>query len=210
MMREIDDLLADLEDLDDFDKPPKAPSRPPPTYQPKPAYAPQPTRDYRTEYKSQDMAGARAAPTGGYGKSNTLDDLLESMADVGGDDFSYRPAPPVMQSPVTTAKKLRKCFPVFVGTGEPGLCQGSQKPKVCDKLRCTDCDLEIKRFLGAVWDPSVNYLFFRNNYSREDQLRLNLHPVSGSSAYSCQCRWHSWSGVDRAPDHSWVCGGHYC
>eukprot|EP00359_Climacostomum_virens_P000196 CAMPEP_0204896410 /NCGR_PEP_ID=MMETSP1397-20131031/145_1 /ASSEMBLY_ACC=CAM_ASM_000891 /TAXON_ID=49980 /ORGANISM="Climacostomum Climacostomum virens, Strain Stock W-24" /LENGTH=212 /DNA_ID=CAMNT_0052064013 /DNA_START=1088 /DNA_END=1726 /DNA_ORIENTATION=- len=212
-MREIDDLLADLEDLDDFAKPPsKSSTRSVQAYEAKPPYQASFQPEYRAETKSYSSTRPEptktAAPT--YGKANTLDDLLESMADIEHDDFDFRPAPVTVQSTAPAAKKLRKCFPLFVGIGEAGLCQGSQRPKVCDKLRCTDCDLEVKKFLGAVWDRSVDYLFFRNNYSREDQLRLNLHPQSGSVAYSCQCKWHSWSGVERAPDHSWVCGGHYC
>jgi hypothetical protein len=249
MRREIDDLLADLEDLDDLDHPPKSAAksaqayqdrpayRPQadyakayvqdrPAYQPqaaselryeakayvqdRPAYQPQAASEPRFEAKAYVQTASVRPPireVSGYPKTSTLDDLMDCMADVEHDDVGFRP----VSVPVTSAsKKLRKCYPIFVGTAEAGLCQGSQRPKVCDKLRCTDCDLEVKRFLGSVWDSSVDYLFFRNNYSRADQLRLNLHPQSDSCAYSCQCRWNSWRGVERVPEPSWVCGGHFC
>ena len=57
-----------------------------------------------------------------------------------------------------------KCFVVFLGGAdlEHGLCQSSMMPKGCSSLKCTNCDKKVHRFLNAVWDSSVDYMFVRN------------------------------------------------
>lgn len=80
--------------------------------------------------------------------------------------------------------------------------------KGCDRLICTSCDLRVHRFPNAAWSENVDYLFFRNNYSRTANLRDKLLPRDGYSAYTCMCEWRAVNYEAELRNDKWVCSGH--
>lgn len=103
-----------------------------------------------------------------------------------------------------------KCMCVFIGGSNlrQGCTTSSMDRKGCDKLICTSCDLRVQRFTNAVWSEEVNYLFFRNNYSRSGNLREKLLPRDGYCAYTCMCEWRSVNYERELVNDKWVCSGH--
>ena len=65
-----------------------------------------------------------------------------------------------------------RCFPLFIGGSEltNGITENSFNPKSCSTLRCTNCDLTIKRYVGKKWIEGLNYLFFRNYITNNKML----------------------------------------
>jgi len=133
-----------------------------------------------------------------------LDDLLEPLED------SETPQQKPVLRQVQKPTRVEKCYPLCIGGTDiaSGLTIGSSRLKSCDKLRCTSCDLPIKRFPDSQWSEDCNYLFFRNNYSKEQNLRTKLSFQRNNVAYNCQCTWRSASQATILNHDSWVCGGH--
>ncbi|XP_028837291.1 cilia- and flagella-associated protein 418 isoform X2 [Denticeps clupeoides] len=143
-------------------------------------------------------------------EKDDLDDLLEDILD---DDDSSMP------QAIRTGPKLsvaqsskRKCCPVFLGGSAIGHGIGtSNSQRACNQLRCTSCDFRIVTFDDLEWDPSCDYLFFRNNMPDCDKLRGKLKYKRGARAYACQCSWHSAFSLMDLRDQQqlkWVCGKH--
>ncbi|KPP68605.1 hypothetical protein Z043_112704, partial [Scleropages formosus] len=83
--------------------------------------------------------------------------------------------------------------------------------RACDQLRCTSCDFRVATFDDCEWDPSCDYLFFRNNMPSCEKLRAKLKRRRGMRAYACQCSWCSvvaLGDVSQQPQLKWVCGKH--
>lgn len=137
-----------------------------------------------------------------------VDELLQHL----NEDYSEpEPVHRAVHPPSAALHNTReKCYPpVISGTSLPvGLTLSSRELKSCDMLRCTKCDIPVKRFVNKAWKEDVDYLFFRNNYSREQELAGKLSASGGWCAYSCQCTWRSTREVIELSDGSWVCRGH--
>ena len=141
------------------------------------------------------------------GKSD-IDDLFEELKGI--EKFEPLKMAPLSMPAEERKKKLEKCYPVVVsGAIKAGYCMSSVNMVACDKLRCTRCDLPVKRFSGKQWKPEAEYLFFRNNFSRDDQLNAMLDCSAGAAAYSCQCNWRNAREPTNINGESWVCAGHY-
>ena len=97
-----------------------------------------------------------------------LDDFLEELKGIEKiEPTKYVPSPQTTKTEVK--KSFQKCYPVFVSGGNKvGYCMSSANIVPCDKLRCTRCDLPVKRFPNNEWNPECEYLFFRNNFSRDN------------------------------------------
>ncbi|XP_028985334.1 cilia- and flagella-associated protein 418 [Betta splendens] len=140
-----------------------------------------------------------------------IDALLEELLE---DDFAHSmelKTKQVERKPLSQSGG-RKCCPVFVGgsfvTNGVGT---SASKRSCDRLRCTSCDFQVLSFDDCEWDPSSDYLFFRNNVPDRQKLRAKLNKRRGSRAYACQCAWFSSSEpTDLRAQHQlrWVCGKH--
>uniref|UniRef100_A0A061SDC5 Cilia- and flagella-associated protein 418 n=1 Tax=Tetraselmis sp. GSL018 TaxID=582737 RepID=A0A061SDC5_9CHLO len=82
---------------------------------------------------------------------------------------------------------------------------------LCDKMRCTRCDLKVICFPGKSWKQEVDYMFLRNCYPDESKLSGKLRKCEESMAYSCQCSWLNCTEARRlgiSDDIRWVCAGH--
>jgi Retinal Maintenance len=137
-----------------------------------------------------------------------IDDFLEELKDI--EKIEPIKTPVYTNRAEETKKAFQKCYPLIAsGSSQAGYCVSSARPVPCDKLRCTRCDLPVKRFLNKVWKPESEYLFFRNNFSRDDKLATMMANSSGSAAYSCQCAWKSINEPINLNGDIWVCAGHY-
>lgn len=68
-------------------------------------------------------------------------------------------------------------------------------------------------FYDHIWDPSIDYMFFRNNMPNVDKLSTKLVYNDGSTAYCCQCQWHSEKDekqltIGNLNEPKWICAGH--
>ena len=81
---------------------------------------------------------------------------------------------------------------------------------LCENLLCTKCDVKVSIFKNKRWKSEVDYLFFRNNYSRKDKLQTMLVDSYGTCCYSCQCTWNNISDnyIIASKVSNWVCLGH--
>jgi hypothetical protein len=139
--------------------------------------------------------------------SNEIDDFLEELKGIEKPEPMRQSA--ISRKPEEKKKTLQKCYPTYLsGNARGGYCSSSANVSACDKLRCTRCDLPVKRFLNKIWKGEAEYLFFRNNFSRDDKLAEMMIEASGSSAYNCQCLWRSVAEHLSVNGESWVCGGH--
>ncbi|XP_028281839.1 cilia- and flagella-associated protein 418 [Parambassis ranga] len=106
----------------------------------------------------------------------------------------------------------RRCCPVFVGGSSVTNGVGTATSKrSCDQLRCISCDFWVLMFDDHEWDPSCDYLFFRNNMPDRQKLRSKLKKRRGLRAYACQCSWFSTlepTDLRDQPQLRWVCGKH--
>ncbi|XP_029360904.1 cilia- and flagella-associated protein 418 [Echeneis naucrates] len=145
------------------------------------------------------------------------DALLEELQE--GD---HRQPPPPKSEPSSKGAQVekktpsqtggRKCCPVFVGGSSVTNGVGTATSKrSCDQLRCTSCDFRVLMFDDCEWDPSCDYLFFRNNVPDRQKLQAKLKRRRGFRAYGCQCSWFSSSeptDLRDLPRLRWVCGKH--
>ncbi|XP_015213083.2 cilia- and flagella-associated protein 418 [Lepisosteus oculatus] len=145
-----------------------------------------------------------------------IDDLIE---DIFNDDFE----PPKFCEDKHKAAKddtrsssfltSRKCCPVFLGSSAVPLGVGTTtSQRACGLLRCTSCDFRVLTFDDHEWDPSCDYLFFRNNMPDCHRLKAKLVTAPGVRAHACQCSWRSvrsLTNLRREPQLRWVCGKHH-
>jgi len=139
--------------------------------------------------------------------SNDIDDFLEELKSL----EKPEKVTPMRQisKPEERKKSLQKCYPTVISGSIPcGYCSSSANLQACDRLRCTRCDLPVKRFVNKQWKPSAEYLFFRNNFSRDDKLSEMMLSAPGYAAYNCQCLWKSTNENSYLNGDAWVCGGH--
>lgn len=96
---------------------------------------------------------------------------------------------------------------------EVGYTQSKDKPKVCNALLCTKCDVKVSMFKNMKWCESCDYMFFRNNYGDEIKLSDKLLPSPNNTCFSCQCTWVNIEDdiidVEKLSNVSWTCGGHH-
>ncbi|KAL4617145.1 hypothetical protein GN956_G22222 [Arapaima gigas] len=161
----------------------------------------------RTERAKEGSPGESADP-------GDIDALLEDILDDTCGSFS-------LASPKQAKKDHRssmlppankKCCPVFLaGTSVAcGVGTGASQ-RACDRLRCTSCDFRVATFDDCEWDPSCDYLFFRNNMPGGEKLQAKLRRRRGARAYACQCSWRSVlqpCDLLLQPQLKWVCGKH--
>lgn len=139
--------------------------------------------------------------------SNDIDDFLEELKTL---EKPEKIVPIQIQPKVEERKKsLQKCYPIMLsGIHSSGYCSSSANPQACDRLRCTRCDLPVKRFVNKQWKQSAEYLFFRNNFSRDDKLSEMMINAPRNAAYNCQCLWKNVENSISLNGDAWVCGGH--
>lgn len=139
---------------------------------------------------------------------NAIDDLLFDMDDVTSDLNMFASRQPSttassVQSSVSASKPIQ---PSSFGSSMSGNCNPillygvqpvSSLIKPCSHLRCTQCDHEVLCLPMSKWNNStVDYFFFRNNVPNVQKLQQGVVYDPNSSAYCCQCAWHSASGVE--------------
>ena len=166
-----------------------------------------------------------ARSSGGYSASN-LDDLLQDLdipsapplCNVSLHPLQSKgpagPPQPSYKARQSTSQVLPKCSSLYLGgtrceCGRNGSTVGVVS--VCDSIRCTKCDFRVMAFPDTQWLPSVDYLFFRNNYPDADKLAAKLQSRQVCRSYCCQCSWFSTVGeyrIDFGGELRWVCAGH--
>ncbi|XP_006161362.1 protein C8orf37 homolog isoform X2 [Tupaia chinensis] len=106
----------------------------------------------------------------------------------------------------------KSCSPVFLGGSTIPCGIGTNtSQRACDHLRCIACDFWVVSYDDFMWDPSCDYLFFRNNMPEFHKLKTKLLKNKGTRAYACQCSWRTVEELtDLQTDHRlrWVCGKH--
>ena len=62
-------------------------------------------------------------------------------------------------------EQLKECYPLFLGGSslQGGLTNSSIHPMSCIKLKCTECDKRVIRFLDMQWKQSVDMPFLQEN-----------------------------------------------
>nr|XP_023671239.1 protein C8orf37 homolog [Paramormyrops kingsleyae]XP_023671249.1 protein C8orf37 homolog [Paramormyrops kingsleyae]XP_023671261.1 protein C8orf37 homolog [Paramormyrops kingsleyae] len=168
----------------------------------------------KSERKSGTNGSGKSGLSKGSAEEEDIDAFLDDILD---NDFdSLRLDEPKVarhdtkNSPLSPAD--RKCCPVFLGGSsvETGL-GTSTSQRACNQLRCTSCDFRVTMFDDYEWDPSCDYLFFRNNMPSRERLHCKLRRRRGARAYACQCSWRSALRLTHLRDEArlkWVCGKH--
>ncbi|CAG9322922.1 unnamed protein product [Blepharisma stoltei] len=182
MRSKLDDLLDELNDIDEHPQPIQMRNQQPLAVQ---------TKKNKSSHRE-------------------IDDLLDLVNDIDSPEPEKPAYVPSYQIPVSNSSRLQKCYPLCIGGSnlEVGICFSSASLKCCNKMRCTKCDLSVKRYQNKIWKDGCNYLFFRNNYSRDDMLQPALADANGFCAYFCQCQWRNVNEPVVLRDNQWVCGGH--
>ncbi|XP_066572043.1 cilia- and flagella-associated protein 418 isoform X1 [Amia ocellicauda] len=144
-----------------------------------------------------------------------IDDLIEDLFEDEFEPLKVRNKPGGTNSDVSNSPSCltsRKCCPVFLGgSSVPSGVGTSISQRACSRLRCTSCDFRLATFDDHEWDPSCDYLFFRNNMPDCQKLKAKLLRKRGTRAYACQCSWrsvHSLTDLRREQELKWVCGKH--
>jgi hypothetical protein len=80
---------------------------------------------------------------------------------------------------------------------------------VCGNLRCLKCNFSVRTYPHAAWDPSADYMFFRNGFPDDAKLGVKL-VAAASCAYCCQCAWAATVEEVEVKDlgMQWSCSGH--
>ena len=103
-----------------------------------------------------------------------------------------------------------KCqLPILGGAAEELQCQ-RRRGACCERMRCLQCDFEVRSCAGVRWGDDCDYLFLRNTFPDHRKLKQRLVPAAGSRAYACQCLWVS--TASRSPisahptvERHWAC-----
>ncbi|KAM8966837.1 cilia- and flagella-associated protein 418-like [Pelodytes ibericus] len=143
-----------------------------------------------------------------------LEDLIEDiLSDHYNDENQQRIKPSSQQSYKTSNQAgSKKCCPVYIGGSIIPYGIGTNiSERACNQLRCTACDFNIVIFDDYKWDPSCDYLFFRNRMPEVSKLQSGMIKKKGARAYACQCSWRSIQDLTDLridPELRWVCGKH--
>eukprot|EP00357_Protocruzia_adherens_P013547 CAMPEP_0115005500 /NCGR_PEP_ID=MMETSP0216-20121206/19908_1 /TAXON_ID=223996 /ORGANISM="Protocruzia adherens, Strain Boccale" /LENGTH=239 /DNA_ID=CAMNT_0002371837 /DNA_START=175 /DNA_END=894 /DNA_ORIENTATION=- len=92
-----------------------------------------------------------------------------------------------------------------------GWTSSAMRPNSCDRMKCNKCDLAVYRHENCIWDKTADYLFFRNNFSNEENLKERMIYDPEYVSYACQCTWISVKEkhlVEKDEDLHWRCAGH--
>mmetsp|Transcript_23738 Transcript_23738/g.35649 ORF Transcript_23738/g.35649 Transcript_23738/m.35649 type:complete len:163 (+) Transcript_23738:264-752(+) len=158
------------------------------------------------------------------GSGNELDDLLDMIEEdgpisplktpqpatkVGAEELSRR------QPNGASSNRNQRCtFIQLTGIrAEIGLIVSSLAPRICSRMRCLNCDMNVEIFDGSEWAASVEYMFFRENHPNRARLQAGLTANPDARAFCCQCSWRAVASptterVTPTSDLRWVCGGH--
>jgi len=141
---------------------------------------------------------------------NNDEDDLSDLLDLDISSPIMPKVPPLMpsSSPSNNRKvkqnnKKSKCSPPILEP-ETGPSSG------CQALWCVGCDFKVSGFDNYIWEPSVDYLFFRNSYPEKHKLATKMIACRGARAYACQCTWHSineTTSTHGLRNCRWVCLG---
>jgi len=94
---------------------------------------------------------------------------------------------------------------ILGGGNESAFAAGSGPDSgLLDGVHCTGCDFQVLYLRDAIWDSSVDYMFFRNSYPTVAKLQCKKMLRPGCIAYCCQCSWRS---ADAAADFADVAEG---
>ncbi|KAM8810425.1 cilia- and flagella-associated protein 418 [Eudromia elegans] len=182
-----------------------------------PARAARGEEEQEEEEGSAKARSAKLLKSTGSGEEN-IDDIFDEICN----DNSFCKTPQKSKSnsaraashsnSLVTQAYGKRCCPVYLGGSSSPCGIGTNTSKrTCDQLRCTACDFRVSLYNDYKWDPSCDYLFFRNNMPDLNKLRAKMIRKKGSRAYACQC---SWRAVDELTDLQteqqlrWVCGKH--
>ncbi|XP_046907327.1 cilia- and flagella-associated protein 418 isoform X1 [Hypomesus transpacificus] len=178
-----------------------------------------PARIHAKQIKGTKANKSSSSPTSTQRRTD-IEDIDALIDDIFEDEYDSLDLKQTEQlSNVTKAEKgpvaksgQKKCCPVFLGGSLVANGVGTAiSQRSCDQLRCTSCDFRIAMFDDHEWDPSCDYLFFRNNMPDCLKLRAKLRKRKGVRAYACQCSWHSardLADLTKQPKLKWVCGKH--
>ncbi|XP_034029784.1 protein C8orf37 homolog isoform X2 [Thalassophryne amazonica] len=148
----------------------------------------------------------------GQSLSGDTDDIDVFLEELLKEDDSQLKEDEMKRLRVQKTSAARRCCPVFLGGSSVTKGVGTASTKrSCDQLRCTSCDFRVLMFDELEWDPSCDYLFFRNNMPDPQKLGARLKRRSGSRAYACQCSWFSsreLTDLRDQPHLRWFCGKH--
>mmetsp|Transcript_65608 Transcript_65608/g.116788 ORF Transcript_65608/g.116788 Transcript_65608/m.116788 type:complete len:262 (-) Transcript_65608:1016-1801(-) len=197
---------------------------------------PAPVESTTRSFDSSDDEGNAVQPTPVAKKQSPLPKANVDHSDWDSDDgdeptlvkktsTSYTNTSPCSRSPLSpyvssnnvgavgTINKRQRCGVLKIGgTDWPTGCSPtSLVDKKCDNIRCTKCDFKVIWFDNYSWDPSVTYIFLRNNVPDFDKLKEMLVKDNGYCAYACQCcsrTAKSLDSLDPLGDIRWACGGH--
>ncbi|XP_064640605.1 cilia- and flagella-associated protein 418-like [Lineus longissimus] len=148
--------------------------------------------------------------------NNDLDDMIDDIMGLPESNQDIDTDSPRLSGGETrlVTSATKKCFPLYLGGSQyaQGLAN-SMNQRVCDKIRCTDCDFKVVSFDDFIWHSSVDYLFLRNNVPDFKRLRDKLKVKKGHKAYACQCKWTTAKELVNIADCKdlnlkWVCGKH--
>jgi len=163
------------------------------------------------------------------GSGDDLDDLLDMIDEIGpisplkaskysgqrinSDQESYKATGASSKNSSRTPRQRERCkFVQLAGMSQQCGVYSALSPCVCCNIRCTRCDMTVQIFDRSEWDPSCEYMFFRENHPNREKLSAMVCSNSNSRAFCCQCSWASYeSDVERitpASEFRWVCGGH--
>ncbi|KAI1885504.1 hypothetical protein AGOR_G00204370 [Albula goreensis] len=168
--------------------------------------------------KAEGKSGTHGSPNREPCKNldaEDIDALLEDILDDDDDDSFNIDMPKTTKSECKNALPQltsRRCCPTFLGGSSiPSGVGTSTSQRACNQLRCTSCDFRVMSFDDHEWDPSCDYLFFRNTMPDRQKLQAKLRRKRSARAYTCQCTWRSVVHLTDLRDHpqlKWVCGKH--
>ncbi|XP_068090984.1 cilia- and flagella-associated protein 418 [Hyperolius riggenbachi] len=144
-----------------------------------------------------------------------VDDLIEDILDVHlpqGNQTGRSSSNQKFSKTANQTPQLKKCCPVYLGGTAVAFGVGTNiSERACPQLRCTSCDFSVLIFDDYKWDPSCDYLFFRNSMPEHSKLQSKMIRKKGSRAYACQCSWrsvHELTGLSTEQQLRWVCAKH--
>ncbi|XP_018618596.1 cilia- and flagella-associated protein 418 [Scleropages formosus] len=176
-------------------------------------------RPSKSDQEPEGRCGAERTKKAVPGEGDDAEDIDALLEDILDDDYDCDALNLDMSKAAKKDHKSSslppantKCCPVFLGGTSVAFGVGTRtSQRACDQLRCTSCDFRVATFDDCEWDPSCDYLFFRNNMPSCEKLRAKLKRRRGMRAYACQCSWCSvvaLGDVSQQPQLKWVCGKH--
>ena len=80
---------------------------------------------------------------------------------------------------VNNQEQITECYPLFIGGSslQGGMTQSSINPRSCVKLKCTDCDSRVIRFLDMQWKSNIDLEFLQTNCTNPLNLQKVIHLI---------------------------------